>query len=69
MGMVWQMYYKGKGKQTVGPQKSKLKYHTDISIQTLYYDTWNLAQVSHISLEMFLHLDWSPPLGNSIDWT
>ena len=32
-------------------EKEKLKCHIDISIQTLCYDTWNLAQVPPISLD------------------
>ena len=46
-------------------EKVKLKYHIDISIQTLCYDTWNLAQVPSISLEYC----WRPPVVNLIDWT
>ena len=32
-------------------KKEKLKYHIDISIQTLCHNTWNLAQVPPISLD------------------
>ena len=30
---------------------NNVKYYIDISILTLYYDTWNLAQIPPISLD------------------
>jgi hypothetical protein len=41
-------------------KNKKQKYLIYISIQTLF---------PLIILEMFLQLDWSPPVVNSIDWT
>lgn len=51
-------------------EEEKLKHHTDTSILTPCDDAWNLAQVPPICLDLlFLHLDRSPPVVNSIDLT
>ena len=38
-------------------------------IQTLCYETLSCILFALIIIEMFLQLDWSPPVVNTIDWT
>ena len=48
-------------------EKEKLKHHIDTSIQTLEIQLGCLP-ILLIVFDMFLDLDWSPPVVNSVDW-